>query len=1153
MAQAVNIKSDGSTHVPPPSSSTGRASGLVPSPSIASENDDHRKALRRWFIGPMQEKVAIYEVKKAKETWRDRANRFSPMRRRPDTSLVRDDTDTSSDSDSDGCNSEDNASLYNYFIESGGQKEDWDADALRRMKKELKRKWKESAWYNVWASNRHEKTRSTANGKWVGTSFLVGDVLGCQTPAQTGSNISPPATHEEGQSISRQLSMASRHDTLPDRHTDSPAELTDNDAPPFRFVTSSTSLLHTAAFHTRPEISERPVSTAGGDLFPASPLARTSTAFTARSDGHEPSATAGLRSALKSTSDRKGKRKSVNFGTFLGVESRNADGEDTVASPSEVLARTGTDIQGSSAEVTEGIANLQRGDVPSRSRQGITPRDIVMKDRMLVKISYNRSDGLPSPYDEVEAKRHPDTVEEDWAEFMVCWRGNHLELYEDWSLPGKEWFTHKKHLAFIVPLRKPKSHISLYSFVDFSFCVTCPPTPTETIKSASLISPSSKRSMLYKAPSGTDIFVFKCKDRSRAHDWMWHIWQQLGGEVPRFLEISCPDLSSRVRVDIPEDDPSDGEGFRVMTRKYILNTCRKALQDLEGWESHYADELKRGGRLELCWRQAANLEWVRLDEDIDGNTRDWSVIYMLGFNQSKKPSHLELRLVKHASTDILLQDGTRLSQPPPVEGYIYRIKPKKQTKTLVYLSTHDGNLFTTNPAHAHPPEPPAPPFTAKAAGDLNRQERQDIRRQAELRRGASQILQSDGYIDMRNIIIVRRATDNAPPKMVPVETRVGNIPDVNDGHVEVDHPIFDDEHATASDADDRGGEEVFLQPTTDKKKLRLRRSFELVLGSGHVIRFEAHSCTIALEWISKLRSLTSYWTRKHRVDARQEMDLTRAVAGRPRWGSPEIVPDAAGDHPYLGEFWNWCILEGCRPITKAGRLFVKRGPHKQFKHMYHVLTHGHMVLFHLTSKKSSYNHRSRSVNLIDLYVYSGQLAVATLPVGYDGDPPTEITPKIYQDGLEAHDSDEDVTFIIWYRPHPAHIAPVSQAESPGKAITMNATIPPLSGKHKMLICKARKLRSYDLGLSTLPRCLGNIVIDQDTRRETVVKTMLTREENYVAHDEARRGIKSNETFLGVIEIPQLASLVAQSTSAIVLRDVKSSVTVRAPGTPNDVD
>lgn len=83
------------------------------------------------------------------------------------------------------------------------------------------------------------------------------------------------------------------------------------------------------------------------------------------------------------------------------------------------------------------------------------------------------------------------------------------------------------------------------------------------------------------------------------------------------------------------------------------------------------------------------------------------------------------------------------------------------------------------------------------------------------------------------------------------------------------------------------------------------------------------------------------------------MDLIHAIHGRPKWGSSEIVPDAAADHPHLeGQlavfemthvsnwthlyrcrvvFWNWCVLEGCRPIIKAGRLYEKRGVYKQYK------------------------------------------------------------------------------------------------------------------------------------------------------------------------------------------------------------------------------
>lgn len=83
------------------------------------------------------------------------------------------------------------------------------------------------------------------------------------------------------------------------------------------------------------------------------------------------------------------------------------------------------------------------------------------------------------------------------------------------------------------------------------------------------------------------------------------------------------------------------------------------------------------------------------------------------------------------------------------------------------------------------------------------------------------------------------------------------------------------------------------------------------------------------------------------------------------------------------------------------------------RHMYIVLTHGHIILFHMTSNKAAHHHRSKSINLLDSYVYSGQLAAATLPKGYDGDGSAEGTPRRYQDGLEAQDSDDDVTFIIW--------------------------------------------------------------------------------------------------------------------------------------------
>ncbi|KAG8892497.1 hypothetical protein FRC00_011965, partial [Tulasnella sp. 408] len=533
--------------------------------------------------------------------------------------------------------------------------------------------------------------------------------------------------------------------------------------------------------------------------------------------------------------------------------------------------------------------------------------------------------------------------------------------------------------------------------------------------------------------------------------------RELGGEVPSFVEVQCPELGTRVRLDVPEAE--DGQGCRVMNRKEIVEACRESLERLRSWENLYADEIRRGRRLELCWRTGPNVEWIWRDEDIDGKQRDWNVLYYVGFRQPQQVNHLELRLTRHSPTELHLRDGTQLREPPAVEGYLWRIKPKSQTRTLIYVSTHDGNIFTMSPTHSHPPSPPEPP------GSLRTDTDEESRIAGELRRGAHQMLTCDGYIDMRSIRAIRRAKhDVVPVAVTPIGG--GNIPGTNDSKRHVEFDIVDDENQTPSDAEDVGGV-AGMNSATDKTKLRLKRSFELVLRNGHAVRFEAHSAMVALDWIAKLRSLCGYWSRRHLVDAEEEMRLIETVRGVVTPKHKHEGVDEITDPPRIGgmttlqlpskyaddsrvDFWNWCILEGCRPIIKAGRLYQKKGLHKHYKHVLVILTHGHLIRFHLKSTKSAHHHRSRSINLIDSYTYSGQLAVATLP---KEDTSSEPTARRYQDGLEANDTDEDVTFIIWYRPHSSQISQPSTTED--SAAEYSAKIRPLSGKHKMLICKAR--------------------------------------------------------------------------------------------------
>ncbi|CAE7216406.1 unnamed protein product [Rhizoctonia solani] len=738
-------------------------------------------------------------------------------------------------------------------------------------------------------------------------------------------------------------------------------------------------------------------------------------------------------------------------------------------SPAEVLNRESEPTDTTSAGAAAALL----------AQQNTVPEDgIILRGKsliMLVRAAYNRSSGLPKPYDEVEARRHPDTQEMQWKEMLVVWRRSNdkedrVELYQDYTTPGKERILGHKDLAFVVPLVEGATNVSLYSHVDSTFCLTCPPTPVRT-------GTPSKRARFHRAPIGTNIFVCKLKSRTRALNWIWNLWRYLGGKLPDTIDIHCPALGTRVRVDMPDLDHGASDSWKRFTRSYLIRACGRSLRGLPDWDSMMESPTLRGSRLELAWRKESKLDWVWQETDEEGKEIDWQVLFGLALRQPSLPSQLEIRLGLHAPSHVGLTDGSTLGEPPAVEGYLHRIKPKTLTRTNVYLTSHDGYLFTLRYADAEPPIPPV--LIQEPLDDTGRRKAYDN----ELRRARCMILDSDGYIDLRSILAVRRAVEPTPP-VGTIDIGAARLakPLPNEAH---DHEDFDDDwvdQTDASDDEDEGGDE-YLSRSDDKTRLKMKRSFELIMRSGRVVRFEVYSRNVCLEWIANLRKLIKYWTRRHRVDARDEMELVFAAQGRARFTTQRVgreeapegllfkkhivnnkltpylsgwIPDAAS--PYLAKFWNWCVLDGCRTIVKAGRLYTKRGIRKQFKHHFHVLTAGHLVLYHITPNVTSYHRHSRTINLADAYVYSGQIAIRSLPRAAGVDSRQKI-PRRYQDGLESDDSEEDTTFIIWYRPHSTR-KPMDPLSSE-TAIKDEPTIAPLGGKHKLIICKARSRLERD--------------------------------------------------------------------------------------------
>ncbi|KAI0345763.1 hypothetical protein BDW22DRAFT_1324984 [Trametopsis cervina] len=892
-----------------------------------------------------------------------------------------------------------------FFLGQGGKREDWGETQERRIREQMYNKWKQSEWGQA-RTRRREAKSGASNKKWIGNSFDVGVFLGVDiinkpassrvvdllsdgtashapmTRASTAadtfftarSRASPPDTHTLQQRKSQLTVTSDQSSTDDNRALVRPLS-----------ATSTTPLLSATDLAENPSPprearSEMPQRPPGPALRPSRAGAQ---------DGE----------LLTVPGQRKGKGKMVHYSDG-DIPPRDGAVTPAPVPPEEVLARSGTAVQDTSAGAAESAA-VATGTPMAES-------DVILRDRMMVQVSFT-ADALGPNFDSAKNRVTPHVHYEDYSEYLVVWRKERLELYKNYRLPGREWVTGHKNLTFLIPLQKT-TKLSLYCFTDFTVAITC---PTASFRTRSR---TRTRYLLYGSRKGTNIFIFNLKSRTRATDWYWKLWHHLGGELPASVEVRSPILDSRLRIDVPQQEITDKAIYDLFTPSNILSLCNKTFRQVDDYDEVIGRAIDSGGILELAWRMDSRLDWIWQPYDLLGRKRDWAVLYGLAMKQAGQPAHLEVRLQEHRSTRVVLKDGTRLDEPSGIEGYVDRIRPNSQVKQALYLSTHDGYIFSLSTTQASPPPPPGPPDDDMQADKLRR---------AEALRGARQILHATRMSDLRDVVAVRRAFQLVP--RATEEVNVDATPEWEDAsgfweNVE----SFDDDHR------DPGGEEGLAKfsKAAEKAQLRVRRSFELVFKTGQVVRLEAHSCPNALEWISRLRPLISYWRKRHQVDARTEMDIVYASTGQPRVtprmhldhgreSPPDAPPDPDNSSPDLASYYNWCLLEGCRAISKSGKLFGHKGLRGQYhfaltgiRHMQLVLVAGHLVEFNIPRAGVSL-HRQRVIHLLDAYVCSGYLAALRLPEGqYNPDAPP--LPRRYQDGLESNDLDEDTLFIVWW-------------------------------------------------------------------------------------------------------------------------------------------
>ena len=150
------------------------------------------------------------------------------------------------------------------------------------------------------------------------------------------------------------------------------------------------------------------------------------------------------------------------------------------------------------------------------------------------------------------------------------------------------------------------------------------------------------------------------------------------------------------------------------------------------------------------------------------------------------------------------------------------------------LATHDNHLFVVVNNRAETPPTPTD-LRAFARSEEQVQASESIR----LR---NQIINARGFYDLRDIKEVRRAVHpEAASKAQPrnaSETR-RDVPSINISNDEDSDAEVGEEHLPRTDSDlgDEGGEEG-MASARDKARMKIHRSFEIVLTEGKTVRFE---------------------------------------------------------------------------------------------------------------------------------------------------------------------------------------------------------------------------------------------------------------------------------------------------------------------------
>jgi hypothetical protein len=107
----------------------------------------------------------------------------------------------------------------------------------------------------------------------------------------------------------------------------------------------------------------------------------------------------------------------------------------------------------------------------------------------------------------------------------------------------------------------------------------------------------------------------------------------LGGRLPPSIELRCPILDTRIKVDIPDFDSSVTPNYSEFSPENVVELCMRSLRTVREYEWLVQKAIDDGSSLQLAWRMETKLDWVWQARDVEGNPRDWDVLCGLSLKQ----------------------------------------------------------------------------------------------------------------------------------------------------------------------------------------------------------------------------------------------------------------------------------------------------------------------------------------------------------------------------------------------------------------------------------------------------------------------------------------------------------------------------------------